>query len=201
MAHPREAAGAASDDDSQSGLRSAIGLAGAWEQFYVYCIDVIVRCPAVRKLSPSDREDCVQEVMMELVSKFGNRRPEKIKTDHAGLIRTLSRNKAVDMMRRRYSKPESSLGEHGGDSVPDRAHADDDSSLTQGESISLVWESLLRLDQKVPVTSYLVFYLHTIEGWEIPEIVELFGMTGDQVRSRCHQVKTKFAETLRRRAK
>ena len=34
----------------------------------------------------------------------------------------------------------------------------------QGEYVSLVWEVLIALDQKVSATSYLVFYLRTIES-------------------------------------
>ena len=172
------------------------GRAVAWEQFYEYCFEVIHRCPSVRRLSPSDREDCVQEVMMELVRKFGDELPATIRENHSGLIWALSRNKAVDILRRRYFKPEMSLDEGTGAGLPAR-----DVPTSQGESISLVWEALLSLDQKVPVTSYLVFYLRNIEGWEIQEIVDLFGLTSDQVRSRCHHVKSMFSETLKQRAR
>lgn len=169
------------------------GKAVAWEQFYDYCFDVVLQCPSVRRLPANDREDCVQDVMMELVRKFGDDLPEAIRAEHTGLIRALSRNKAVDILRSRYRKPESPLDDGAG--LP-ATEANPD----PGESVALVWEALLALDQKVPVTSYLVFYLRTIEGWDVPEIADLFGLSADQVRSRCHHVKTLFSETLRRRA-
>ena len=169
------------------------GKAEAWEQFYAYCFEVVHQCPSVRRLSRSDREDCVQDVLMELVRKFGDDLPEMIRAEHTGLIRALSRNKAADILRRRYRKPESSLGEDAGAGLP--AH---EAGPGPGESVALVWEALLALDHKVPVTSYLVFYLRTIEGWDVQEIVDLFGLSADQVRSRCHHVKTLFGETLKR---
>jgi RNA polymerase sigma factor (sigma-70 family) len=180
--------------DRPDGAAPWAGKAEAWEQFYAYCFEVVHRCPSVRRLSPSDREDCVQDVMMELVRKFGDDLPEMIREEHTGLIRFLSRTKAADILRKRYRKPESSLDSDETAGLPEK-----ESGADPGESVALVWEALLALDQKVPVTSYLVFYLRTIEGWEISEIVELFGLTPDQVRSRCHHVNSMFRDTLKMR--
>jgi len=201
MPHSPEKMPGSKEHASESPSRMALGKAGAWEHFYVFCTEIIIQSPAVRRLSPSDREDCIQDVMMELVRKFGDERPESIKDEHVGLIRTLSRNKAVDIMRRRYTRPAATFEDGTGSGLS----AGEDSGITkvlsQGETVSIVWEALLKLDQEVSVTSYLVFYLRTIEGWEVEEIVDLFGMSADQVRSRCHRVKTLFGEALKRRAK
>jgi RNA polymerase sigma factor (sigma-70 family) len=173
---------------------STASRAEAWEQFYSYCFAVVHQCPSVRRLPATDREDCVQDVMFELVKKFGDDLPETIRENHTGLIRTLSRNKAVDILRRRFTRSASSLDDRAsGVPAPETAPG-------TGESVSLVWEALLSLDQKVPVTSYLVFYLRTIEEWEVEEIADLFGLTADQVRSRCHRVRGMFNEALKRRA-
>lgn len=175
--------------------------AAAWEQFYDYCFGVIRGCPSVRKLNEADREDCAQEVMVEIVRKFRDHEaPETLPDTHTGWIRALSRNKATDIVRRRYRKPETTFDDGSGAALPARGDADDaPETLSPRESISLVWEALLSLDQKVPVTSYLVFYLRTIENWDVPEIADLFGMSHEQVRSRCHRVKKMFGEQLRRR--
>ncbi len=171
----------------------------AWDQFYDYCFDVIRRCPSVKRLSEADREDCAQEVMMEIVRKFGDASPAQIKDSHTGWIRALSRNKATDIVRRRYRKPETAFDDGAGSLLPDRSDPADLSQLAPNESISLVWEALLTIDQKVSVTSYLVFYLRNIENWDVPEIADLFSLSHDQVRSRCHRVKKMFEEQLRRR--
>ena len=148
-------------------------LAHVWDQFYRYCFTIINQCPGVRKLSTSDREDCVQDVMMEIVRKFGVYQPTSSPDNLTGWIRVLSRNKAADILRRRFRKPEV-LFDDGAGGRPRRQPRRRRAGAARGECVSLVWEALISLDQKVSATSYLVFYLRTIEGWDIPEISELF---------------------------
>ena len=71
-----------------------------------------------------------------------------------------------------------------------------DPELDSGETVSLVWEALGSLDQEVPVTSYLIFFLRTIEGWSIVDIANLFDITPEHARVRCHRVKKRFGEIL-----
>ncbi|MGE3818766.1 MAG: RNA polymerase sigma factor [Isosphaeraceae bacterium] len=168
-------------------------LGDAWDHFYAHCAAIIGGCPSVRRLSDSDREDCVQEVMCEIVRKFGERRPEALSEELPAWIRTVSRNKAVDIVRRRSRKQEVGFDDGSGEAIPDEGP-----SLEQAEYVSLVWEALVSLDQKVPVTSYLVFYLHTIEGWDFNEIAELFQLTPGTARTRAHRVKEKFDALVRR---
>jgi DNA-directed RNA polymerase specialized sigma24 family protein len=56
---------------------------------------------------------------------------------------------------------------------------------------------LISMDQKVSVTSYLVFYLRTIECWSIPEVADLFQLSHEQTRARLHRVKQKFGSILK----
>lgn len=186
------------DSPSTIGKRLADGprLASAWDLFYAHCSAIIAATPGVRKLSAVDREDCIQEVMLELVRKFGEQEPERGDPHLAGWIRITSRNKAVDIVRRRYRKPEVGFDDGAGEAIVDRGDLGDDADATRAEHVSLIWEALLSLDHKVPVTSYLIFYLHTIEGWKVPELAELFGITPEQVRFRCHRVKKKFGPIL-----
>jgi RNA polymerase sigma factor (sigma-70 family) len=176
-------------------------LARVWDQFYRYCFTIINQCPGVRMLSTSDREDCVQDVMMEIVRKFGEHQPGSSPDHLAGWIRVLSRNKAADIFRRRFRKPEVLFDDGTGAGVLDGNRAEGEPELAQGECVSLVWEALISLDQKVSATSYLVFYLRTIEGWDIPEISELFQISSDQARARCHRVKKKFGSILKTQGK
>ncbi|MFO0957348.1 MAG: sigma-70 family RNA polymerase sigma factor [Isosphaeraceae bacterium] len=162
-----------------------------WGQFYEHCFTIIRQCPNVRRLSDADREDCVQDVMIEIVRRFGeaSNQPSPDPRQITGWIRAVSRNKAVDISRRRQRRNEVFLGE-GADPAAAEPKAD------AGSYVSLVWEALLALDHDVPVTSYLVFYLHTIEGWPSDEIAELFQITAEQARVRSHRVKKKFATHL-----
>jgi RNA polymerase sigma factor (sigma-70 family) len=188
------------DQDSPETIAKKVAdrekLAAVWDCFYSHCHTIINECPGVRRLSSSDRDDCIQEVMLELVRKFGEQQPDAGQDNLTSWIRTISRNKAVDIVRRKYRKPEVMFDDGSGEKLLDRGASSVDSDLTRGEYVSLIWETLLSLDHQVPVTSYLVFYLHAIEDWKIPEIAELFQISPDQVRARSHRVKKKFSSIL-----
>jgi RNA polymerase sigma factor (sigma-70 family) len=189
------------DEESPStiGKKQADGalLSLVWDKFYAHCSMIINECPSVRRLSIVDREDCVQEVMIELVRKFRERQPDSAQDNLTNWIRAISRNKAVDIVRRRYRKPEVSFDDGAGEGIGERNAPEVDPQQQRGEYVSLVWEALLSLDHKVPVTSYLIFYLHTMEGWKIPELAELFQISPEQTRARSHRVKKKFGSILK----
>lgn len=175
----------------------------AWNQFYEHCFDVIRRCPGVRRLNEFDRDDCVQEVMVELVRRFGEavHLPTPDPAQFVGLIKALSRNKAADIVRRKVRRPETQFTDGAGIGLdgPDDPVAPDRAGPDPGEYVALVWEALVALDHEVPVTSYLVFYLHTIENWPYEEIGDLFEIKPEQARVRCHRVKKKFTALLEQR--
>ncbi len=167
----------------------------AWDQFYGWCFGVVRGCASVRRLAEADRDDCVQEVMVELVRRFGEADVAPATDQVEGLIRVVSRNKAVDIVRRRYRKSEVGFDDGSGETLAEAGSGGEsaaEAALGQGESVALVWEALASLDQRVSVTSYLAFYLRTIEGWPIEEIADLLQISADQVRARCHRVKQKF---------
>lgn len=168
-----------------------------WDHFYTFCFNIINQCPGVRKLSPADREDCVQDVMMEIVRKLGAERPEGVPEQLIGWIRVISRNKAADIIRRRSRKPTVSFGDGSGATLLDHASDNADLNESTAEYVAVVWEALLALDQKVSATSYLVFYLHNIEGWSNQEVADLFQMTPEQVRARAHRARAKFSDILK----
>ena len=188
------------DQDSSSTIGKKIAdserLSLVWDQFYAHCSTIIHACPSVRRLSIVDREDCVQEVMVELVRRFGERQPDSGQDHLTKWIRVISRNKAVDIVRRRYRKAEVSFVDGAEEGIRDRDSSEIGPEQQRGEHVSLVWESLLSLDHKVPVTSYLIFFLHTMEGWKIREIADLFQISPDQVRARSHRVKKKFSSIV-----
>src|SRR6476646_8156669 len=93
-------------------------LEGVWDQFYAYCFAVINECPGVRRLSQTDREDCVQDVMMEIVRRFGAPRAGDPPPNLDAWLRAVSRNKAADVVRRRTRKPEVGFDDGAGDAFP-----------------------------------------------------------------------------------
>src|SRR4051812_33516772 len=110
------------DSPSTIGKKPADGekLATAWDYFYAHCYTIISECPGVRRLSTTDRDDCIQEVMLELVRKFGEHQPDAAQENLTGWIRTISRNKAVDIVRRKYRKPEVMFDDGAGAGIVDR---------------------------------------------------------------------------------
>ena len=68
------------DQDSPSTIGKKIAdserLSLVWDKFYAHCSTIIHECPSVRRLSIVDREDCVQEVMVEIVRRFRERQPD-----------------------------------------------------------------------------------------------------------------------------
>jgi DNA-directed RNA polymerase specialized sigma24 family protein len=178
---------------------AAAAKAEAWDRFYAYCFDIVRRTPSVRKLSGADQDDCVQDVMYEIVRKFGEHGWEELPEPEnvCGWIRTVSRNKAVDITRRHYRHPEVGFADGSGADLPADTSALEAAALNMGESVSLVWDALLTLDQEVTMTSYLIFYLRTIENWATTAIAEVFNLTPEQTKFRCHRVKKRFAEILK----
>lgn len=179
----------------ESGREEPPPIQGVWDGFYAYCFGIINECPGVRRLPLADREDCVQDVMTEIVKKFGKAQPGETAGYTEAWIRSVSRNKAADMVRRRIRKPEVAFDDGSGDAVLDGTQSEDASR--KKEYVSLVWEALLSLDHEVSATSYLVFFLRNIEGWDVPEIAELFQMSPEQTRARCHRVRKKFESIMR----
>jgi RNA polymerase sigma factor (sigma-70 family) len=170
--------------------------AGAWDRFYAHCFAIINQCPLVRRLNEADRDDCVQEVMVEVVRKLGARPPDEARDELTGWIRTVSRNKAADMTRRRYRKPEVGFDDGAGATIvdsPDGGAANVEAS----EALGLLWEALLTLDEEVTMSSYVIFYLRNIENWPIADIARAFSLSSEQTRFRCHRVRKRLAAILK----
>jgi RNA polymerase sigma factor (sigma-70 family) len=185
--------------DPEPSRDAAQAKAEAWNRFYEYCFEIVRRCPSVRKLSGSDQDDCLQDVMYEIVRKFGEHATEELPEPEnmTGWILTVSRNKAVDITRKHYRHPEVGFADGSGADLPADTSALEAAALNMGQSVSLVWDALLTLDQEVTMTSYLIFYLRTIECWPTQEIAQVFNLTPEKTKFRCHRVKKRFGEILK----
>lgn len=170
--------------------------AEAWNRFYAHCFHIINQCPFVRRLNVVDREDCVQEVMMEIVRKLGQLQPEVAGAALTGWIRTVSRNKAINITRQRYRKPEIPFDDGAGAAVVGKP-TNPTPAIPEEDSLAMLWEALVVLDEKVTMSSYVIFYLRNIENWPITEIAEVFNITPEQTRFKCHRVRKRFSEILK----
>jgi RNA polymerase sigma-70 factor (ECF subfamily) len=163
-----------------------------WDVFYAYCDGVIRNTLAARGLQEADREDCRQEVWVAIL---GRRTSCPGGGDFSSWIAAIARNKAIDTIRRGRRHP---VGvsfdveqERGGNSVS-RCGAD--------EARGLVWSALAELERQVEPRSFLVFFLHSMEGLPFREIAAALSLNEVQARLRHHRAKQKFRELLARAA-
>ncbi len=170
--------------------------AGAWDRFYAHCFRIINQCPFVKRLNTADREDCVQEVMIEVVRKLGQQEPDEAGEALTPWIRVVSRNKAADMTRRRIRNPVIAFDDGAGAALVSKP-SESAPALPEQDSLAILWEALVTLDEEVTMSSYVIFYLRTIENWPITEIAEVFKLTPEQTRFRCHRVRKRFGSILK----
>jgi len=166
-------------------------LVEAWDDFYDSCGAVIDRAISVHHLSESDRNDCVQEVWGEIITKLGQFRYDPARGQLRTWISTLVRNKAVDLIRRRARRPQEALSDAVRTSLVDRDN--DPVALYERRRLqALMGEALEELARDVPDLSYRVLHLRWFEGRTVREIADALGLTPEQVRFRYHRVKRKL---------
>lgn len=163
-----------------------------WDRFYEFCEGAIRTALAFRSLQQADREDCCQDIWVELLVT-------RMSRFHGGNLRswlaTLARNKAIDTFRRgRRHQVGLSIDMEGMTPVD---HA---GPCPADESRSVVWPALAVLERQVEPRSFLVFFLRWIEGWSFGEIADALGLTPEQARSRHHRTKERFRQLVEGRA-
>lgn len=159
-----------------------------WDHFYEFCEGTIRTALAFRPIQQADREDCCQDIWVELLStrmsKFrgGNLR---------SWLAALARNKAIDLVRRGRRHPvglvfDAEVGTPG----------DHDGPCPADEARAVVWSTLATLEPHVEPRSFLVFFLRWIEGWSFVEIADALDLTPGQARSRHHRTKERFRQLV-----
>src|SRR5690606_16667551 len=124
----------------------------------------------------ADREDCRQEIWLELLStRLGRFRGGDLRA----WLAAVSRNKATDVLRRARRRP--TVGVTAVDPPYDEESAE---ASHADEARALVWSALRALEPLVHPMNFLVFYLRGIEGWSFADIGGTFGLTPPQARLR-----------------
>src|SRR5262249_13401906 len=143
------------------------------------------------RLPDADREDCLQEVWVEVVAHLGRFQHDPRRGRLSTWLTTLARNKAADSIRRRSRHPSQPLEEGDAlallDPVPGPV-ADCERRWTQAR----VRGALEGLAERVSECSFRVLYLRYIEGRTVAEIADVVGLTPEQVRLRAHRMKRRF---------
>ncbi len=158
--------------------RATPEMLAAWDRFHQACDGVVRRSLRVRGLSPSEQDDCAQEVWIDLIEKGDC----TAQSDHIiPRVAAIARNKAIDRVRQRLRLPTIRL---------DRdyaATAAADNPDPAGLARALVWPAMDELERRIPAPTFLAFSLRWLEGWTNAEIADLLGLTPPQVRLRLHR--------------
>lgn len=155
-----------------------------WDRFYADCNAVIMTTLSRQAIQPADREDCCQQIWVELLatrmSGFHGGNPS------AWLAR-LARNKAADIVRRMRRHPVGlACGEWEGTS------GDPAESFLAAEAAAVVRAALSDLERQIERRSFDVFVLHCVDGLPFGQIAVALNLTPEQARARHHRAKAKF---------
>jgi RNA polymerase sigma-70 factor (ECF subfamily) len=161
--------------------------APAWAMGFDDCESTISRVLRRFPLQDTDRDDCRQVVWEAILTtrcaRFRGGNP-------TAWLAALTRNKAIDFLRRRRRSPHLSL------LSDDIGTTTDDAEQDRIRARSIIWPALGRLEACSDPRSFLVFFLHWIEGWPIREAAEILGLEPGQARQRHHRMMIKVRKLV-----
>ena len=154
-----------------------------WSHFFDYCDRVIVTALARQPIQAADRDDCRQEIWVDLLRT-------RLSRFHGGSLVTwleaLARNKAIDKLRWSSRHPVGFANATIGlaDVGPSKPGSDDRDSAVQA--------ALAQLEEQIDRRSYAVFFLRSTERLPFSQIANALGLTPEQDRARHHRAKVRF---------
>ncbi len=170
-------------------------LAAAWDRFYHMYTPWIRALLGRFHLSEADREDCLQDVWSKVITCPAVLRDEPRRDRVWAWLTTVTRNQAIDTLRRRrrysFAWDDGALDIADEDPGPAAAH---DRIVAQDQVRSVLTE----LSERSPTISFQVLYLRAIEGKTSAEVAESLGLTPEQVRSRLHRMMRRLRGLLAR---
>jgi len=178
------------------GMDASPPLVEAWQRFYCTYELRVRKVLEKWHLSDADREDCFQDVWVEVLVHLGHFQHDPGRGRLATWLTTLARNKAADSIRHRYRHPSRPLG-HDGVALLDTGPGPE-SDCERHWAQARVRGALTQFADQVPESSFRVLYLRWIEGREVAEIAAALGLTPEQVRLRAHRMKRRFRDLFER---
>ena len=166
-----------------------------WARFYPAC-DATIRNFSTRFFrSPSDVDDCAQEVWIDLVRNLPDFALDDSRGRFTSWLFTIVRNKATDMTRRAARRPADPMP---GSSASNLEAPDDDPvlALERRSDVELVRDALAKLKRQASPENYQILHLRQIEGRDVGEVAATLGISPRQVWAREHRMKRKLREVL-----
>ncbi len=155
-----------------------------WDRFYADCDRVIVAALARERIQAADREDCRQQIWVELLA---TRMPGFRGGSPSAWLATLARNKAIDIIRRSRRHPVGlAIGELEAPAL------DAAESCPVEEAAAIVRVALAQLEGQIERRSFAAFVLRSIDGLPFGQIAISLRLTPEQARARHHRTKAKF---------
>jgi RNA polymerase sigma factor (sigma-70 family) len=177
--------------------KASIEAREAWDQFYPAC-DATIRAFAARFFkTPTDIDDCTQEVWIDLIRNLPDFNLDQNRGRFTSWLFTIVRNKATDMVRRQVRRPAGPLTE-AVFSQPDLASEDPPESLSRKLDVQSVHDALATLKESTSEENYRILHLRHVEGRDVADVAAVLGISSHQVWSREHRMKQKLREVLGR---
>jgi RNA polymerase sigma factor (sigma-70 family) len=160
-----------------------------WSHFFDYCDRVIVTALARQPIQAADREDCRQEIWVDLLrTRLTRFRDGSL----VAWLETLARNKAIDKLRWSSRHPVGFANETIELAVVDSSRRGSE------DRDSAVRAALAQLEEQIDRRSFTVFFIRSTERLPFGEIADALGLTPEQARARHHRAKVRFCRILAR---
>ena len=155
------------------------GDAVRWEEFYRTYAPLIWIRGRDRNLTPSERQDLIQDVMVSMFSGIGHFKYDTAKGRFRDYIRKIIDRRAVDIIRKRDIAQ--SVGDDIEHAVDDHGRDDDDKKWTDYWKEHVFTQALVELKGEIEPKTYQAFELYAIDGWSVAETAKFTGMSASSV--------------------
>lgn len=152
------------------------GVAGLYERHYEAVFRTALRVTG----NPADAEDVLQTVFVRVLARGGDVEDVALP---AAYFRRAAVNAAVDVLRRRELRAESSA---------------DDQTLHAVQTPLLLKEQLRRAIAALDTDEATLFLLRHVEGLSIEELAGMFGIEKNNVTVRLHRIRQRLQAEMQR---
>ena len=150
-----------------------------WEEFYRTYAPLIWIRGGDRNLTPSERQDLMQDVMVSLFSGIGRFTYDPAKGRFRDYIRRIIDRRAVDIIRKRDIAQ--SAGDDIEHAVDNHGRDDDDKKWIDYWREHVFTQALVELKGEIEPKTYQAFELYAIDGWSPAETAKFTGMSVNSV--------------------